>query len=68
MSTQYLPALRPSCVAWNKGASSARSARCNPSTSGKERLTRSNGDYEWAYRPVLQMFGAHMATLAKYPP
>lgn len=34
----------------------------------KERLTRSNGDFEWAYGPVLQMFGAHMATMAKYPP
>ena len=34
----------------------------------KERLTRSNGDYEWAYGPVLQMYGAHAATFVKYPP
>jgi arylsulfatase A-like enzyme len=33
----------------------------------KERLTRSNGDYEWAYGPVLQVFAAHMATFVKYP-
>lgn len=33
----------------------------------KERLTRSNGDYEWAYGPVLQIQGAHAATWAKYP-
>ena len=33
----------------------------------KERLTRSNGDYEWVYGPILQMQGAHAATFAKYP-
>ena len=33
----------------------------------KERLTRSNGDYEWAYGPVLQLQAAHAATFAKYP-
>ena len=33
----------------------------------KERLTRSNSDYEWAYGPILQMQAAHAATFAKYP-
>lgn len=33
----------------------------------KERLTRSNGDYEWAYGPVLQMQAAHARTFVKYP-
>ncbi|CAD6538036.1 N-acetylgalactosamine-6-O-sulfatase [Paraburkholderia metrosideri] len=33
----------------------------------KERLTRSNSDYEWAYGPVLAMQAAHMATFKKYP-
>jgi arylsulfatase len=33
----------------------------------KERLTRSNGDYEWAYGPILQMQAAHAATFVKYP-
>ncbi|WP_395665976.1 hypothetical protein [Methylocella sp.] len=33
----------------------------------KERLTRSNSDYEWAYGPVLQMQAAHAATFVKYP-
>lgn len=33
----------------------------------KERLTRSNGDYEWAYGPILQMQTAHAATFVKYP-
>jgi arylsulfatase len=33
----------------------------------KERVTHSNGDYEWAYGPLLQMYAAHMATWAKYP-
>lgn len=33
----------------------------------KERLTRSNGDYEWAYGPILAMQAAHMATFKKYP-
>ena len=33
----------------------------------KERLTRSNGDYEWIYGPVLQVQGAHAATFVKYP-
>ncbi|MFO1153137.1 MAG: arylsulfatase [Rhodospirillales bacterium] len=33
----------------------------------KERLTRSNSDYEWAYGPILQMQAAHAATFVKYP-
>ncbi len=33
----------------------------------KERLTRSNGDYEWIYGPIVQMQAAHAATFAKYP-
>ncbi len=33
----------------------------------KERITRSNGDYEWLYGPVLQLQGAHAATFVKYP-
>ncbi|MDE1993103.1 MAG: sulfatase-like hydrolase/transferase, partial [Rhizobiaceae bacterium] len=33
----------------------------------KERLTRSNGDYEWIYGPVLQLQQAHAATFVKYP-
>ena len=33
----------------------------------KERLTRSNGDYEWVYGPILQMQAAHAATFVKYP-
>ena len=33
----------------------------------KERLTRSNGDYEWAYGPILQLQAAHAATFAKIP-
>jgi arylsulfatase len=33
----------------------------------KERLTRSNSDYEWAYGPVLQLQAAHAATFIKYP-
>jgi arylsulfatase len=33
----------------------------------KERLTRSNGDYEWVYGPVLQLQAAHAATFVKYP-
>ena len=33
----------------------------------KERLTRSNSDYEWAYGPILQMQTAHAATFVKYP-
>jgi len=33
----------------------------------KERLTRSNGDYEWLYGPVLQLQAAHAATFIKYP-
>lgn len=33
----------------------------------KERLTRSNGDYEWVYGPVLEIYGAHAATWVKYP-
>lgn len=33
----------------------------------KERLTRSNGDYEWAYGAILQMQAAHAATFVKYP-
>jgi arylsulfatase len=33
----------------------------------KERITRSNGDYEWLYGPVLQLQGAHVATFVKYP-
>jgi arylsulfatase A-like enzyme len=32
----------------------------------KERLTRSNGDYEWAYGPILQIQAAHAATFVKY--
>lgn len=31
----------------------------------KERLTRSNGDYEWVYGPILQMQTAHAATFVK---
>ncbi|WP_424630460.1 arylsulfatase [Bradyrhizobium sp. SYSU BS000235] len=33
----------------------------------KERLTRSNGDYEWIYGAILQLQVAHAATFAKYP-
>ena len=33
----------------------------------KERLTRSNGDYEWVYGPVLQLQAPHAATFVKYP-
>ena len=33
----------------------------------KERLTRSNGDYEWIYGPILQLQSAHAATFVKYP-
>jgi hypothetical protein len=33
----------------------------------KERLTRSNGDYEWIYGPILQLGAAHAATFVKYP-
>ena len=33
----------------------------------KERLTRSNGDYEWIYGPILQLQTAHAATFIKYP-
>lgn len=33
----------------------------------KERITRSNGDYEWLYGPILQIQGAHAATFVKYP-
>ena len=33
----------------------------------KERLTRSNGDYEWIYGPILQLQTAHAATFVKYP-
>lgn len=33
----------------------------------KERLTRSNGDYEWAYGAILQVQAAHAATFIKYP-
>lgn len=33
----------------------------------KERITRSNGDYEWLYGPVPQLQGAHAATFVKYP-
>jgi arylsulfatase A-like enzyme len=33
----------------------------------KERLTRSNGDYEWIYGPILQLQAAHAATFVKYP-
>ncbi|KRR01854.1 arylsulfatase [Bradyrhizobium jicamae] len=33
----------------------------------KERLTRSNGDYEWLYGPILQLQAAHAATFVKYP-
>jgi arylsulfatase len=33
----------------------------------KERLTRSNGDYEWLYGPILQIQAAHAATFVKYP-
>ena len=33
----------------------------------KERLTRSNGDYEWIYGPILQLQQAHAATFIKYP-
>jgi arylsulfatase len=33
----------------------------------KERLTRSNSDYEWVYGPILQVQGAHAATFKKYP-
>lgn len=33
----------------------------------KERLTRSNGDYEWIYGAILQMQTAHAATFVKYP-
>lgn len=33
----------------------------------KERLTRSNGDYEWVYGPILQLQAAHAATFKKYP-
>lgn len=33
----------------------------------KERLTRSNGDYEWIYGAVLQLQAAHAGTFAKYP-
>ena len=33
----------------------------------KERLTRSNGDYEWIYGPILQLQKAHAATFVKYP-
>ncbi|XUY25614.1 arylsulfatase [Agrobacterium sp. rho-8.1] len=33
----------------------------------KERITRSNGDYEWIYGAVLELQGAHAATFAKYP-
>ena len=32
----------------------------------KERLTRSNSDYEWAYGAILQMQSAHAATFVKY--
>lgn len=34
----------------------------------KERLTRSNGDYEWIYGPIVQLQAAHAATFVKYPP
>jgi arylsulfatase len=33
----------------------------------KERLTRSNSDYEWAYGAILQLQSAHAATFVKYP-
>ena len=33
----------------------------------KERLTRSNGDYEWVYGAILQMQAKHAATFVKYP-
>lgn len=33
----------------------------------KERLTRSNGDYEWIYGAILEIQTAHAATFAKYP-
>jgi arylsulfatase len=33
----------------------------------KERLTRSNGDYEWAYGPILQLQTQHAKTFVKYP-
>jgi arylsulfatase A-like enzyme len=32
----------------------------------KERLSRSNGEFEWAYGPILQMYSMHAATFAKY--
>jgi arylsulfatase len=33
----------------------------------KERLTRSNGDYEWVYGAILQLQAKHAATFVKYP-
>lgn len=33
----------------------------------KERITRSNGDYEWLYGPILQLQAQHAATFVKYP-
>jgi arylsulfatase A-like enzyme len=33
----------------------------------KERLSRSNGEFEWVYGPILQMYAAHATTFAKYP-
>ncbi|WP_246713204.1 hypothetical protein [Ensifer adhaerens] len=33
----------------------------------KERITRSNGDYEWLYGPILQLQTQHAATFVKYP-
>ncbi|WP_423824045.1 arylsulfatase [Salinisphaera sp. SPP-AMP-43] len=33
----------------------------------KERRTMSNGDYEWAYGPILQLQKQHAATFVKYP-
>ncbi|MDQ8035863.1 MAG: arylsulfatase [Pedobacter sp.] len=33
----------------------------------KERLSRSNGDYEWVYGPILQLQSMHAATFKKYP-
>lgn len=33
----------------------------------KERLSRSNGEFEWVYGPILQMYALHAATFVKYP-